>query len=148
MCHEHKGEMTMQEPFITWTKKMSVGVAELDDDHKALLGLLNDLHDGIAAGHGTERLGRVLDGLTEYAGTHFAREEEFFAQTAYPAAAEHILEHRALTRLVLDVQARYRKGKFDALSLETMSFLKDWLREHVQGSDKEYTAHLNAHGIR
>jgi hemerythrin-like metal-binding protein len=137
----------MQAPFFTWTEKMSVGVAVLDDDHKRLVALLNDLHYGIAAGHGTERLGSVLDGLVEYTGTHFAREEEFFARTGYPASAEHIQEHRTLTRLVLDIQARYNKGLFNALSLEVMDFLKNWLADHVQGSDKKYEAFLNAKGI-
>jgi hemerythrin len=138
----------MQAPFFTWADKMSVGVKQLDDDHKKLVELLNDLHDGIEAGHGTERLGRVLDGLVRYSASHFAREEEFFAQTKFPGAAEHIQEHRALTKLVEDVQARYKKGKFEALSLETMDFLKDWLRNHVQGSDAKYKEHFNASGIR
>jgi hemerythrin-like metal-binding protein len=141
------GEKVMQALFIVWTKKMSVGVEVLDADHKKLIALLNDLHDGIAAGHGTERLERVLDGLVDYVGTHFAHEEEYFAQTGYPGAAEHIQEHRAMTKLLLDVQARYNKGKFEALSLGTMNSLKDWLDEHVQGTDKKYTAHLNASGI-
>jgi hemerythrin-like metal-binding protein len=141
-----RGEI-MQEPFITWTEKMSVGVALLDDDHKKLIALLNDLHDGIAAGRGTERLGRVLDGLVGYVVAHFAHEEEFFAQTKYPAAAEHIQEHRALTKLVLDVQARYNKGHFETLSLDTLDFLKNWLHEHVLGLDKNYKAHLNANGV-
>jgi hemerythrin-like metal-binding protein len=147
MRKEAIGENAMQAPFITWTEKMSVGVTVLDDDHKRLIGLLNDLHDGIAAGHGTERLGRVLDGLVTYTSTHFAHEEEFFAQTGYPAAAEHIQEHRALTKLVQDVQARYKKGQFEALSLDTMDFLKNWLHDHVLGSDLNYKAHLNAAGI-
>jgi hemerythrin len=137
----------MQAPFITWTEKMSVGVEVLDADHKRLIDLLNDLHDGIAAGHGTERLERVLDGLVDYVATHFAREEELFAKTVYPGAAEHIQEHRALTKLVKDVQARYNQGKFEALSLNIMNFLKDWLIEHIQGSDRNYKAHLNAMGI-
>ena len=137
----------MQEKYIAWTEKMSVGVALLDDDHKKLVSLLNDLHEGITAGHGTERLGRVLDGLVRYAGTHFAHEEKLFAQTGYPSASEHIQEHRALTKLALDVQARYNKGEFDALSLKTMDYLKNWLNEHILGSDKQYKEHLNANGV-
>jgi hemerythrin-like metal-binding protein len=137
----------MQAHFIAWIENMSVGVEVLDTDHKRLIELLNDLHDGIAAGHGTERLERVLEGLVDYVGTHFAHEEDYFSQTGYPGAAEHIQEHRALTKLVKDVQERYNHGKFEALSLNTMSFLKDWLAEHIQGSDKKYKAHLNAMGI-
>lgn len=137
----------MQAPFIAWTEKMSVSVEVLDADHKKLISLLNDLHDGMAAGHGTERLERVLDGLVEYIGTHFAHEEEYFSQTKYPAAAEHIQEHRAFAKLVKDVQARYNQGKFEALSLNTMNFLKDWVTEHIQGCDRNYKAHLNAMGV-
>jgi hemerythrin-like metal-binding protein len=137
----------MQSPFFTWIEKMSVGVELLDADHKKLIGLLNDLHDGIAAGRGTERLERVLDGLVDYVGTHFTHEEDYFTQTGYTGAAEHILEHRALTKLVKDVQERYNQGKFEALSLNTMNFLKDWLTDHLQGSDTNYKSHLNAMGI-
>jgi hemerythrin-like metal-binding protein len=137
----------MRAPLIIWTEKMSVGVEVLDTDHKRLIDLLNDLHDGIDAGHGTERLDRVLDGLLDYASTHFAHEEDFFAQSGYPGAAEHTQEHRALTKLVKDVQARYNQGKFEALSMNTMNFLKEWLTDHIQGSDKNYKAHLNAMGI-
>ncbi len=137
----------MQSSFIAWNEKMSVGVEVLDADHKKLIALLNDLHDGIIAGRGTERLGRVLDGLVDYIGTHFAHEENYFTQTGYPDAEEHIQEHRALTKLVKDVQARYNQGKFEALSLNTMNFLKDWMIVHVQGTDKNYKSHLNALGI-
>jgi len=137
----------MQRPFISWTTKMSVGVAVLDDDHKKLVGLLNELHDGIAAGHGTETLGKILDGLVDYAKFHFGREEELFAQTGYSDAPEHIKRHRELAAKVLEIQARYNKGLFDALSLTTLAFMKDWLNEHIQGSDKSYKAHLNASGV-
>ena len=137
----------MRTALVEWNDKMSVGVEVLDADHKGLLALLNDLHDGIVTGHGTERLERVLDGLVEYVGNHFAHEEEFFAQSEYPDASEHIQEHRALTRLIQDVKARYNKGMFDALSLNTLEFLKQWLHEHVQVCDKKYTEHLNARGI-
>jgi hemerythrin-like metal-binding protein len=83
----------------------------------------------------------------EFAKTHFAREEAFFAQTDYPVTAAHIKEHHGLTQKVQEIQQRYNKGLFDALSLNTMSFLKEWLNGHILGSDKKYTAHLNAKGI-
>jgi hemerythrin-like metal-binding protein len=137
----------MQKPFVAWTSKMSVGVDALDDDHKCLLGILNDLHDGITAGRGTERLGKVLNGLVSYTGPHFAREEELFVQTGYPDSAEHIKEHQALSSQILDMHVRYNKGLFDGLSLEALVFLNEWVNDHIQVSDKKYKAHLNASGI-
>ena len=46
--------------FMTWTSDLSVGVAVLDDDHKRLIGIINQLHYGIKAGHDRDVLEAVL----------------------------------------------------------------------------------------
>ena len=135
-------------PLMTWNDKMSVGIVVIDEDHKKLVSLLNELYEGITAGHGKETLGKVLDGLVSYTKMHFAREEHYFVKTGYPGAAAHKKEHDELTRQVLDVQARYKSGQISTLSLEVMSFLKNWLTNHIQGTDRKYGPHLNAKGIR
>ena len=135
-------------PLLTWTEKLSVGVVTLDDDHKRLVALVNELFNSMQAGHGREVVGRILDGLVQYTKMHFAREESFFARTGYPAAATHKQEHDALTRQVMEVQQKYAAGATAALSLEVLQFLKNWLVRHIQGTDQKYRPHLNANGIR
>ena len=135
-------------PLMMWNDKMSVGVAEIDAEHKTLVSMLNDLYDGVQSGHGKEALGKILDGLIAYTAGHFQHEERLFTQTAYPAAAAHKKEHDDLTKQVLDVQAKYKSGATGTLSLEVMNFLKNWLVTHIQGSDKKYGPHLNGKGIR
>jgi len=132
---------------MTWTDKLSVGVKELDEDHKQLVGMINTLYDGMSKGKGKETLGPILDGLIGYARFHFGHEEEFFAKSEYPHAAAHKAEHNNFTRQVLDIQTRLRSGAAGSLSLEGMNFLKNWLVVHIQGSDKKYGAHFNANGI-
>jgi hemerythrin-like metal-binding protein len=131
---------------MTWTDKLGVGVKVLDDDHKKLIDLLNRLDDGMKKGKGKETLGKVLDGLVSYTKFHFAREEEFFAKTGYPAL-EHKREHAELVKQAEELQSRHKSGEC-ALSIATLDFLKDWLIIHIQGTDKKYTEHLNAAGIR
>jgi hemerythrin len=109
--------------------------------------MINELHEGLKAGHGKEALGHVLDELVAYTKMHFAREEQYFAKTGYPGAAAHKKEHDELTRQVLEVQAKFKKGAVTSLSFEVMDFLKDWLTKHIQGSDQKYGPHLNAKGI-
>jgi hemerythrin len=133
---------------MTWNDTMSVGVKVLDDDHKKLIGLLNELHDGILGGRRAEALGKVLDELVKYTKVHFSREEEFFSRSGYPAATEHKKEHDELIKKALDLQTRYKGGTTSMLSLETMSFLKGWLSHHIQSVDKSYGLHLNSKGIR
>lgn len=134
-------------PLMSWSDKLSVGVQQLDDDHKKLVSMLNELHDGLLAGHGKESLGHVLDGLVAYTKTHFAHEEALFAKTHYPMAAWHKKEHDDLTKTVLDVQARFKGSANLTLTLDVMKFLKDWLFNHIQGSDKKYAPHLHTQGV-
>ena len=132
---------------MTWTEKLSVGVEVLDDDHKKLVGMVNELHDKMKAGHGKEALGKVLDELVNYTKFHFEREERLFAKTGYPAAFAHKQQHDDLTKQVLDVQTKYKGGAVATLSLDVMDFLRNWLVNHIQGSDQKYGPHLNAQGI-
>ena len=133
---------------MDWSDRLSVGVAELDNDHKKLVEMLNDLYESIKAGRGKEKVGSTLDKLITYTCVHFAHEEKFFAQTKYAATAEHKKEHADLTAQVLAVQKKYKEGATSVISLEIMNFLKNWLLTHIQGSDKKYVSHLNANGIR
>lgn len=135
-------------PLISWSDKMSVGVAALDEEHKQLVELLNALHDGIQAGRAIDVLAQVLDGLVFYTANHFRHEEELFASTGYPASCEHKLEHDHLTGQVMEIQARLQSGAQETLSYEVVNFLKNWLFNHIQGSDKRYGPFFNANGIK
>ncbi len=132
--------------YFSWTTDLSVGVEASDDDHKRLIDLLNQLAEGISFGQGKEIIGKILDDLESYTRYHFAREEEFFERTGYPAA-DHKREHRELVEQVVTLQSRYKTGE-TALAMETLNILKKWLTDHIQGADAKYTSHLNANGIR
>jgi hemerythrin-like metal-binding protein len=135
-------------PLLEWTEDMSVGVKVIDDDHKKLIDMLNELNDGILAGKTSDALESVIDKLLRYTKYHFAREERFFAETGYPDGATHKAEHDLLARRVSNLQMRFETGQSFILSTETMEFLKNWLIDHIMGSDQQYGPHLNAKGIR
>ena len=131
---------------MVWSDKLSVHVKVIDDNHKKLLCIANELHDAIVAMHSKQVLGKLLGELVEYTKFHFAREEKFFANTGYKDAAAHKKEHDDLTKKVLEIQKRYNSG-VQPITLEVMAFLKDWLFTHILGSDAKYGPHLNAKGI-
>ena len=133
--------------FMTWTNEMSVGVMAMDDDHKKLVGMINQIHYGITVGHSREILMAVLDQLVNYIIFHFAREEEMFARTNYLDATAHKMEHDSFINRIMDLQERVNKAPVAMLNLELMSFLRNWLITHILGSDKKYGPGLNAHGI-
>ncbi len=153
ISHEFTGrnsiqtEVTPDMPLMTWTEEMSVGVKVLDDDHKALIAMLNELHDSIQAGRPRAVLERVIDGMLKYTKTHFAREEKMFAQTGYPAAAAHKAEHEQLARRAMNLQSRFENGQSNVLTLETVTFIQSWLKDHIMGSDQQYKPHFKVKGI-
>lgn len=132
---------------MEWTSEMTVSVKVLDDDHKKLIDMLNILHEGIVSSEPRAVLETVIEGLLRYTRFHFAREEKLFAQSGFPGGAAHKSEHDLLTRRVGNLQARFENGQLLELSMQAMEFLKSWITDHIQGSDKAYGPFLNSKGI-
>jgi hemerythrin len=134
--------------FMDWSSSLDVGIDSINDQHKKLVNMINELHDAIQNGQANEVLGNTLDGLVDYTKTHFSYEEQLFAQTGYADAASHKQEHDKLCATVFDVQAKFKSGSSEMLSDEVMTFLKDWLINHIQGTDKKYAPHLSSNGVK
>ena len=133
--------------FMEWTDEFSVGVAEIDLDHKKLLALLNDLHDAVEAGAGHKVLGEVLDGLILYVSYHFAHEEGLFLRANYPGYEKHRRQHVALTDTVKEIHADFQSGTAATLPAEVLEFLKKWLYTHIMESDRAFGVYLNANRV-
>lgn len=131
---------------LTWSTRYSVQVKKLDDQHKKLIDILNNLHDAMKVGKGKDVLGEVLDGLIAYTGDHFSEEERLMKTNAFPGYEEHKKEHNLLVLQARDIQSQFRSGN-GVLTQEVMSFLKNWLENHILGSDKVYGPFLNQKGI-
>lgn len=131
---------------FTWSDSLSVGVMELDIQHKKLVGLLNDLHRAMRAGQANNALKPLLTSLINYTLTHFRTEERYMQQYGYPQYAQHKSQHEQLTAKATDLKQRFESGQ-TMITLETMNFLKDWLQTHIQGSDKLYGKYFAEKGV-
>ncbi|HEY3324528.1 MAG TPA: bacteriohemerythrin [Planctomycetota bacterium] len=134
-------------PIITWDESLSVGVAELDNQHKKLIDIINTLHDAMAKGQGGVVLNKTFSALVQYTRQHFTTEERYFERFKYPASTSHRAEHEDLTVQVLDLKERFESGR-TMLSIQTMNFLKDWLQNHIRKSDKQYGPFFNECGLK
>ena len=67
-----------------WSEKYSVGIREIDDQHKKLIGLVARLQDAMREGKGKAVLDKVLAELIQYTRTHFAAEERIMQTNGYP----------------------------------------------------------------
>lgn len=131
-------------PLVEWSDALSVGVEQIDNEHKKLVGLLNELHRALQTGMGQGALGGVLDGLYQYTCYHFAHEEELSMRSGYPGYEKHVQQHKALTTKVLEIYTDFQKGTAEVLPEQVMEFLKNWLSQHIMVSDRDVGRHLNA----
>ena len=133
--------------FITWSDRYSVGIATIDSQHQKLVGLVNQLYAAINNGSPDSVTAKVLDGLAAYTLSHFATEEGFMKRHAFPGYAQHKAEHDGLVAQVKKLQQGQKTGKAK-ISLEVMTVLQTWLIGHIMGTDKKYTSHLLAAGVK
>ena len=133
-------------PLIEWKDELSVDINTIDKQHKGLIALINELHEGMRVGKGQDMLGETLTKLVEYTKMHFATEEKFFETYKYPGYVAHKSEHDKLTGQVLDFKSKF-DNKQAVVTVELMSFLKDWLRKHIVGTDRKYSQFLIQKGV-
>jgi hemerythrin len=125
----------------------SVGVKEIDDQHKQLIVLANQLNDAMGTGKGKAVLDKVFAELVAYTQSHFLTEEKLMGQIGYSASVAHKAEHKSLVTTVADLKHKHDKGDV-VLTSQVMSFLRDWLTKHILNSDKALGRELNAKGIK
>ncbi|NLO90585.1 MAG: hemerythrin family protein [Elusimicrobia bacterium] len=132
-------------PLIVWDQSLSVGVEVFDGHHKKLVDLINTLNDAMGQGKGRDVVGATLDELVRYTQYHFSEEEKLMAAKAYPSLAAHKAEHKALTQKALDLAAQHKAGHI-AITVPVLHFLRDWLTNHIKGTDKKYGPYLSPNG--
>ncbi len=132
---------------LVWNNNMSVKIAEIDKQHKKLVEMINSLSDAMKSGIGKDVIGKIINDLADYAEYHFETEEKYFAKYNYPQAEEHIKEHTDFVKKVLDFKTQFDSGRL-SLSVQVINFLSTWLRGHIMGVDKQYSAFLNEKGLR
>ncbi len=129
-------EARSQTPVIRWTEAMSVGHPILDRDHRALVGLVNQISQPAnREDRAVQEL--VLDELLDYTLAHFAREEDHLRQIGFAGLKRHEVIHHALTRKLESIRSTFMAGTRN-VGGEVADFLAEWLRDHILQEDMKY----------
>jgi hemerythrin-like metal-binding protein len=124
-------------PFIQWEESFETGIKQFDDHHQQLVDLLNTTYDNIICQAPYERLGNILDELVDYTIFHFGSEEAWLIANSYPKFYEHKREHESFFQKVQVLQDGYHDGKI-SISIDMLTLLRNWLKDHILVSDAEY----------
>jgi len=130
-----------------WEEKHSVGIQSIDLQHQELFKLLNKLLDALKRGVAAEVSNQLIFELERYAIMHFQKEEFFFQRFNYPGAEEHIKEHKLFIEKIQTLKADIKSGKV-AVSLELLTFLRNWIEHHIVIVDKKYADCFHQNGLK
>jgi hemerythrin len=128
--------------FFPWKPEYSVQNAEIDDQHKKLVDLLNTLYTAMQAGQGRQIVGEAINALAAYTQTHFSFEERLLQANKYPDFYVHKKEHENFIAKVKEFQAMYQSGS-PSIAIQISNFGKTWLIEHIMQTDQKYAGYLN-----
>jgi hemerythrin len=137
--------------FIKWNEQYSVGIEEIDNQHKGLVKLINKLitklFDAMSEGQANNILGEIINDMARYTQVHFATEEKYFARFRYAESDTHIKEHLKFIEEVIKFRTQFEAGNI-VLSIEIFRFLKNWLVNHILVYDKKYSQYFIANGLK
>lgn len=124
-----------------WGKEYETGIDKFDQQHKKLVKIINDIYINFLNGESKEKIFPLLDELIEYTGYHFKAEEDAFDKFNYPEAQKHKALHKNLVDKVVKYVENI-KSENKNIDFNFLSFLRDWLTEHIKIEDKKYSSHL------
>jgi len=122
--------------YIFWSDDYLVGEKELDDQHKSLFVLMNDLVKLFESEEAHKEFFNKLNQLVKYAEKHFVCEEKYMEKIQYPQKKAHQRKHELLVRRIFDLNNKNVKTNYETLDL--IKFLRDWLCVHIKQEDMMY----------
>ena len=125
--------------FFPWKDEYSVGIFEIDSQHRKLVDILNRLNLDIS--EKKYNIMTVVSELIEYTISHFKFEEALLTKYEYPDREKHKILHESLTRDVLAYQVKIEQGESISAS-KIVDFLSNWLSVHILEEDQTYAHFL------
>jgi hemerythrin len=140
-------KMPVASSTFRWTEAYSVKIAVLDEQHQKLFDTVNELDRALRTGEGNSVIDPVLGKLVDYARVHFGEEELLMEKHNFPGRCTHRTEHESFRRKI-EVFLEEHKAARPGVPVSLLFFVQAWLKHHVLKTDKQYSAFLNARGVR
>jgi len=121
---------------IEFIDALKTGVDKIDNQHEALVDMINYLIQAKENESLPETISFVLGEMSKYVYLHFRDEEQFMLDNFYPGLADHRLVHESFEKKIQELQGLYDAGRIDLLE-DVLEFLINWLVQHIQGDDQE-----------
>lgn len=127
----------MGDPRIQWTPALSVGVEEIDEQHRKLFDLINRATTLQADAGRFEAVSDLIREMIRYSDEHFKTEDAVMINADFPLFATHRREHQKYMEKIRAFVDSIKDERQDLME-EILDFLTGWWLEHITESDRRY----------
>jgi len=131
---------------INWKDEFSVGVKELDDQHKKLINMINELITEQSSLTDPATIADLLTKMTDYAQEHFRAEEYLMAEYGFDQKEQQVKQHQAFIDKTISFHSAADIGP-NILSVALLDYLSTWLINHILTEDMQYKDFFKSKGL-
>ena len=117
---------------FTWDDRYSVGIKELDEQHKRIFDLGNTIDD---VGNLTQ-VKRTLLYLYKHTREHFDYEENLMRDAQYMKLDEHREIHNDLIENLNNLSQQIANDNFSIFEFKKVVY--DWIIDHIMNHDRDF----------
>jgi hemerythrin len=126
---------------LQWQDRFSIGIAEVDHEHRELIQLINDLHAALGGDRSQERVEEFLGEILARIAAHFALEEKSMVALVYPERGAHKQDHERLLDEIRDIMDDVNdRGILDEARFSER--LSAWFGDHFASFDERLHRYL------
>ncbi len=131
---------------IKWDDKFSAGISMIDEEHKKLIGILNKAILAKEHNDNPEEIKEILSEMIEYSDEHFSTEEAYMIKFNFQEYQSHRNEHLDFRDKTIASYNKLVRGDYQ-IANELLEYLKQWLVNHIQVTDRQYIDCFKKHGL-
>ena len=129
---------------LEWKTEYSVGIASVDDEHREMIGLINDVYSKLGASPDPESIEDCLEDIFHTISMHFALEERIMRDAGYEEYENHKEDHEDLLDEIRDLMDAFLADAENGGRL-LKERLSAWFAKHFASFDARLHGKLGPH---
>lgn len=129
---------------LEWKTEYSVGVASVDDEHREMIDLINDVYTKLGVAPDVAAIEECLESIFMTISMHFALEERVMRDHEYAEYADHKDDHEELLDEIRDLMDEFVADTDKGAKL-LEERLSGWFGNHFASFDARLHGKLGPH---
>jgi len=134
---------TRTNAWVEWDESLSVGIDTIDEHHRYLFDLINDLFEVVINKRGAREVARLIKATDAYAKVHFRTEEKMMQHYGYEGKQRQEQQHHAFEGKIHEFYEELHDNPLIA-QYDVLSYLRDWLIHHIRVEDAQLNSLVSA----